>query len=176
MKPGNINPRHVICLTTACAFALGAAQAYANDAPNNSVAPASVSASPVALTPTATESRIWMYEKTAVSENPPIARAYHPSVTVVRADEPLPQLVVPLNIDMRMTSRSVPDLNDKQAYERDVSLREIDLIEDSPLFIGAQGATEFDTRDAMKTRAAYPKSIEIDPLYTLAGAGVETSF
>ena len=143
----------LIFSATAGLLALGAASAYAIDDAARDVADAP-------------QGQVWVHEKTAVSENPPI----------IRIVEPLPELVVPMNTDFRVDARSTPIQADVQTYARDTDLREFDLVEDSPLFIGAKGATEFDTRDAQTDSGSYPRTMDIDPLYTVAGAGLSTSF
>ncbi|MGB6231695.1 MAG: hypothetical protein WBF53_16380 [Litorimonas sp.] len=140
----------LILATTAAAFALGAANAYAADA----------------------ESRIWIHDKTAVSENPPVL-----SATVIRVDEDLPEMVAPLNTDMRMgTVEDAPRLQDERAFTRETDLRNIDLVDDSAIFIGGQGPSEFDTRDARFDSGSYPEYMGVEPLFPVAGAGVSTSF
>lgn len=143
--------RTFIIATSACAFALGAANAYAADNEASTEA---------------TESQVWVYQKTAVSENP----------AVIRVDEPLPQLILPLNTEFSVTDVQSRTLTTSADYETNPDLTEFDLVEDSPIFIGVHNDSEFESRDALRERAGYNKSLNADPMRSVAGAGLLTTF
>ncbi|MGB3457618.1 MAG: hypothetical protein WBA35_14760 [Litorimonas sp.] len=149
--------------TTACAFALGAAQAYASDGDH-------------VLVDQTEQTRTWHYTKTAVSQNPPVLGAEtQTQLRVVRVDEALPDVVVPLDVDFTpQTDKAVRVQQERYAFETD--MRRFDLVEDSPVFIGAQGQSEFDTIEARRDSAAIPGSMTVDPLVAVAGAGLATNF
>ncbi|MGJ8558866.1 MAG: hypothetical protein ACSHX3_01380 [Litorimonas sp.] len=112
------------------------------------------------------EVQVWTYEKTAITKR----------AKVIRIDDPLPQLIVPLNTKLDLAYTDATFVKAPTNYDQQIDLREFDLIEESPLFIGAKGATEYDTRDARRDTGSFPKTLDVDPLYTVAGAGVSTSF
>jgi len=142
----------LIFTAAACALALAASSAYAAESEDNpSVSP---------------EAQVWVYEKAAVSENP----------SIIRINAPSSFAIVPLEIDFNVTNNAMSLPNTAHRYGSNVDLRDFDLVEDSPLFIGARGASEFDTRDAQHDTGAYPETLGVTPLYTVAGAGVSTSF
>ncbi len=144
--------RTLIIATAASALTLGASQAHASDNANML---------------NANEAQVWVYEKVAVSDTPKVIRHY----------EALPELVVPLNTDMQMNGLADAHMIHRSSeFKSDTDLRNFDLVEDSPVFIGTSGQTEFDTLDAQRDSGAYPEALGVDPLYTVAGAGVSTSF
>lgn len=135
----------------ALVFALAASQAYAADSGEEPV-------------PT---SKVTVYEKVAITETP----------ALIRKEQIPPRPVIKLN-----TTTVDPD-EDKRPlkvqlarYERNQDLRKFDLVEDSPVFIGAPGVNEYDTLEAQRESARYPQTLNVDPLFTVAGAGVATSF
>ena len=132
-------------------FALGATQAYAADPVRASIA------------------KVTTYEKVAVSETP----------TIIRKEIVPPHPVVRLDttIESDVNSDADTKLQTLQAaYTSADDLREFDLVEDSPLFIGVPGVDQHDTLDAQRESGRYPQSLNVDPLFTVAGAGVATSF
>lgn len=137
---------------------MGAANAYAADAMQE------------VRVADAADSRIWTYQKTAVSEAPPVLR------TVVKITEPLPDVVVPLNSNFEIAETGTVSLDNAPAYDMNADLRNFDLVEDSPVFIGARGPTEFDTLEARRDSGAFPDTLGVNPFFTVAGAGVATSF
>lgn len=152
MKHWNRNiVRTALTATTACAFAFGAAQAYASDTASQAKS---------------AESRIWIEAKTAVSHAP----------TVIQIDEPLPQTIVPLNTDVKIQSTETGKFDQSISFEDNLDFRNFDLIEDNLLFVGAAKDPEFDTLEARREQASYPKSLNVDPLIPLAGAGLATDF
>ena len=156
MQQTNNNRIKTLILTTAtCALALFPAAANGNDkqtADTHGTAQG--------------DAQVWIYEKTAVTER----------ASFIRIEETPPQLVVPLNTRFDLVNKTTTLRTVSRDYNQDVDLREFDLIEDSPIFIGAKGASEYDTHDAQYDTGSFPKTLDIDPLYTVAGAGVSTSF
>lgn len=144
--------RTFILAMAASAFTFGASQAHASD--TTSIV-------------NETEGKIWVHEKAAVSETPRFVRNY----------KAVPKLIVPLNTDIQMNASSEAKMIYKSnSFSSDIDLSNFDLVEDSPVFIGTSGQTEFDTRDAQRDSGAYPETMDVNPLYTVAGAGVSTSF
>ena len=132
-------------------FAFGASEAYASDQAQKT--------DPV--------SSIKVYEKTAVSSNPPL----------IRKDVIPPRPVIELNTQLSPKVDGDTKVQFTQArYDTKQDLREFDLVEDSPVFIGARGVDELDTLEAKRESGSYPQSLNVDPLFTVAGAGVATSF
>jgi hypothetical protein len=152
MKHTHRNLTKALIFTTAiCAIALPSTTAMANDGSSQT---------------SHEEAQTWTYKKTAVS----------PHATVIRVEEIIPQMIVPLNTNFAPAQQGGTFVSEANDYDQETDLSEFDLVEDSPIFIGAKGASEYDTRDAQYDTGAYPKTLGIDPLYTVAGAGVATSF
>ena len=145
----------LIFAATSTALLLGAAQAYA--AENVLVADDG-------------QSRMWIYDKAA-----PRVSELEPTPARIRVTEDLPELIVPLNTDIRVDTRDAADLSrERMRYDSD-DLRNIDLVPDSPFFIGGQ-SSEFDTLEAQRARAGYDRTLGVDPLVPVAGAGFLTEF
>ena len=140
---------------TSTALLLGAAQAYAAEN---------------VLVVDDGQQRMWVYDKAApqVSELPAAETA------TLRRTEPLPDMIVPLNTDTQIRTESVRDLGERARYDSE-DLRSIDLVPDSPFFIGGQ-SSEFDTLEAQRQRAGYDRTLDVDPLVPVAGAGLLTNF
>ncbi|WP_189497929.1 hypothetical protein [Algimonas arctica] len=145
----------LIFTTATCALALSPAVANGNDKQSADTHEV-----------TQGDAQIWIYEKKAVTER----------AQLIRIDETQPHLVMPLNTRFDLVDTTTTLRTGSRDYSQGVDLRTFDLIEDSPIFIGAKGASEFDTRDAQYDTGGFPKTFDIDPLYTIAGAGVSTSF
>lgn len=136
-------------------FALGATQAYAAD-PDDGQAPIAIA-------------KVTTYEKVAVTETPSILRK--------EIVPPRPVIQLDTTVKSEVNSDADAKLKTVQAvYTSADDLREFDLVEDSPLFIGAPGVDQYDTLDAQRESGRYPQSLNVDPLFTVAGAGVATSF
>ena len=107
------------------------------------------------------------YEKVAITETP----------AIIRKEIVPPRPVVQLNTEVQSEVDKDAKLQTVQAgYKPAPDLRKFDLVEDSPLFIGAPGVDQYDTLDAQRESGRYPQSLNVDPLFTVAGAGVATSF
>jgi hypothetical protein len=138
---------------TASAFAFGAATAYANETLND--------------VPAQVDAKVRIYQKAVVSKAP----------ALIRVDEPLPPVIVPLNTDYSPADIEMTPLTQiDQTYKSEAELTDLDLVEDNPIFVGTAGASEFDTLDAQREMGAYPEQMDVDPLFTVAGAGVRTQF
>ena len=134
-------------------FALGATQAYAAD-PDDDQAPIAIA-------------KVTTYEKVAVSASP----------SIIRKEIVPPRPVIQLDTKVQSEVDKDAKLQTVQAgYKPALDLREFDLVEDSPLFIGAPGVDQYDTLDAQRESGRYPQTLNVDPLFTVAGAGVATSF
>ena len=149
----------VAALSTA--FALGAAQAYAAESEN-------------VLVVDNGQERVWVFDKAGVTnaaafETAPAQRS------VIRNIEDLPELVVPLNTTTEIRAIDAASLRRAPRYSG-TDLRDFDLVEDSPVFIGSSGGSEFDTRDAQRARAGFPDNIDIEPMVPVAGAGINSRF
>lgn len=162
METNHSTLRLITLSSVACLLALGAGKAYAQDAS--------------ALSVNAPISKVWIHSKTAISDNPSLIRQSDISLNVVRADEPLPDVIIPLNTSVSVTDAADINLDARSSYETNSRITDFDLVEDSPIFIGASSASEFDTMEATQTRGAYPEATFVEPLYTVAGAGVKTTF
>lgn len=141
----------ILTSLTTCVLLLGAHSASANDGASSTLSQSG---------------QVFVHQKSALSEAP----------AVIRVHEPLPALIMPMNTDFKAAVDETEFETAVDNQQRATDLRDFDLIEDSPLFIGAKGATEYDTRDAQYDTGSFPKTLDIDPLYTVAGAGVSTSF
>lgn len=115
-------------------------------------------------------SKTWIYTKTAVTPEPALT-----GPRVVRTED-VPGLVVPLNVDSRITAVDMPDLSETRRFSTTTDLRGLDLVEDDPLFIGASSTSEYDDLEAQRLRAGYSRNLGIDPLVPVAGAGLNTNF
>lgn len=140
---------------TSSVLLLGAAQAYAAEN---------------VLTVDDGEQRVWVFDKAT----PQVSELPTKRTTVLRRTEPLPDLIVPLNTQTELRAQSVRDLNSEKRYDEQ-DLRSIDLVPDSPIFIGGQ-SSEFDTLEAQRLRGGYDRTLDINPLVPVAGAGLQTNF
>ncbi len=140
---------------TSSVLLLGAAQAYAAEN---------------VLTVDDGEQRVWVFDKAT----PQVSELPTKRTTVLRRTEPLPELIVPLNTKTELRAQSVRDLNSEKRYDEQ-DLRSIDLVPDSPIFIGGQ-SSEFDTLEAQRLRGGYDRTLDINPLVPVAGAGLQTNF
>jgi hypothetical protein len=92
-------------------------------------------------------------------------------------DEPLPPVIVTLNMDADPADIEATPLKQISIdYKSNADLTDLDLIEDNPIFVGTAGASEYDTLDAQRETGAYPEQMGVDPLFTVAGAGLRTQF
>ncbi len=151
--------RTLVLTATAGALAFGAANAYAADEGEN------------VLVSQTDQSQTWIYDKAAVTPDAAI-------IVPEELPEELPEdgVLVPLDTTLVEATPRAVRVEDEPSFDSSLNLAQFDLVEDEPVFIGARGADEFDTRDAQIGSGSYPDSMDVDPFFTVAGAGLATDF
>jgi hypothetical protein len=88
-----------------------------------------------------------------------------------------PVVILDVNVEEAATATDdIPDIETTEDYSEERDLSRFDLVEDDPLFIGAPGVSEFDTLEAQRQKAYFPRTLNVNPFFTVAGAGILTPF
>lgn len=143
----------ILYSAVACILALGAAQAYASE---NTVIPNQHESHSVE-----TESENMTAESTVTGQS----------------DKDDDKIIIQYESILVMpNANKTVTIVTKPQKRTNFDMRNFDLIEDNPLFVGAVPVSEFDKRQYRLDAGSYPKSLNVDPLVSVAGAGISTSF